>query len=532
MATKIKTYCTIIDYIDAVDPELSNIIKLLCAASNLTSIKGKPGITFLMPDSAYLAEIKELAYSDKTEKATQAADMINALIIRDVFRTPSDWKSKEAVNSLFPYQVVEVASTSANEVVFKSGAKAVIDDKFMKQSLSMDRSDNTKKPQNPGVLAVWKLTGKIPVTTDKPATKKNKKGAVTGGYNPGHLVTQGLRFKIALNVENAFAMACASGNSNKKCAYTEYTLSLLNHIMNKRKDTALMYDKVLPMLSWDKFDFYVLIEPHRNGGEYLLDDGLIADWWQTQAPFNAQTVCDQVCSLLKSGSGCAIYTDRVAVLNAIDKIRKEPIKIADSNKFRTLVDVVADRYDNFINTNSIGGVSNVLPAGVIRFYQNEPGLKMVHDELRYLTFGAFQRLESQFDFGAFHELCNLIGECLHANDVERNSNQKLLNRNVIKSLISPSDLIDEIKIFVCSTMFMYVPMTREEANNLKQNNSTTRPDPHNIVIFNIAKNSYDQHDRLVKLAPMNQDLADALLSLDVSKLDENVRNMLKAKLSI
>ena len=89
---KFKVHCKIIDYVEQQDPELAQIIRAVCADGALTSLKGKPGITFLMPlDKAFREKLLKLATSDNYEDVDKANDMINALIIRDIFRSPADW---------------------------------------------------------------------------------------------------------------------------------------------------------------------------------------------------------------------------------------------------------------------------------------------------------------------------------------------------------------------------------------------------------------------------------------------------------
>lgn len=532
MASKqFKTYCRIIDYVDAVDPELSKIIRGLCVDMSLGSLKGKPGITFLMPqDKAFRAKLEKLAYSDKIEDSNKANDMLNALIFRDVFKSPSDWMAKkdDIPNSLLPSQHVEIESTTANGVIFKSGAKAVIDTDF-------------KDASRRGNLAVWKLeSGEIPVTTDKPSSFKYAKSgkAKTGGYNPGNLASQSERFNIAIAVENAYALCQlqqdtgASGHKRRD-VYLEHTMSLVNYILHVRNDKALLLDKVLPLVSLDKIDFYLLVEPHRASGNYILDDMLIHEWWVNRHnhPCSIAKVVQELEELLDAGDQALIYSNRAQVFEKIAEVRDKLSKYVDARP-RGIVDEISKAYDELNNNNTINGLGPIYPQGLAAYYASEPGLKMLHDELRYLTYGAFKQFEShRFDIGAFNELVNMIGECLYAGTAdERARSQKLLNKTSIKYLISPTEKVQEIKIFLYSTMFMYVPMTSADANNLKQKNSVSRPDPNNIVIFNIAKDLYTQHKRIIDdTDASNLDIVAALRTLNVDSLDPVLRDELKKK---
>lgn len=523
---KFKTHCSIFNYIEQVDSELAAVITNLCAIGALTSLKGKPGITFLRPAKGkFRDELFRLAYHSNVDEAMKASDMLNALIIRDVFKTASEWKSRPVINSLFPYQIVEVASTTPTEVTFKSGAKATIDGNFVDASKKM--VDGTPKQ----VLAVWNLTGEIPIDGPVAGPKSKEK---KGSYEVNNYQAQAQRFKIALAVENAYAVSQSQQSRGRKNVYLDYTMSLVNHIMNIRKDTALMYEKVLPLLSFDKIDFYVLVEPHRADGNFLLDDNLIAEWWDRQAPCSPAAVMEDVQKLLKNGSGCAIYTNRSGVIDAIDSVRRKLMKTVEG-KPRMCVDAISDVYDAAIANNCIGDVSGVWPQAIVSLYQSEPGLKMIHDELRYLCFGAFKALECarEFDYGRFHELTNMIGECLHAgSQVSRNASQKLLNKNKIKYSIAPTATMNEIKVFLYSTMFMYVPLTAEDANNYSKKYSVSRPDPYNIVVFNIAKDLYAQHERCALAPNANKDLIDAVMSLDISKLDAGLAEQLRKKFNL
>lgn len=529
MASKqFKTYCRIIDYVDAVDPELASIMRGTCADMPLGSLKGKPGITFLMPqDKAFRAKLEKLAYSDKTEEANKAADMLNALIIRDVFKSPSEWKSREVANSLLPSQVVDVDSVTAKEVVFKSGARAVLDENF---------KDSSRRSN----LAVWKLvSGELPVTTDKPAQNKfTKHKGKTGAYEPGNLQTQSERFKIALAVENAYALCRLQHESNvtghgHRDVYLEHSLSLISYILNVRNDSATLYEKVLPLISLDKLDFYLLVEPHRASGQYLLDDALIHEWWvqRNSHVCSPSKVIQEIERLLSSGTGALVYTNRALILEKIADARQRIGQVADYRP-RNSVDEIAKVYEELESSNTIGGAGPIYPAALAQFYASEPGLKMIQDELRYLTFGAFKTLEANaFDFGAFHELTNMIGECLHAASADdRARMHKLLNKNMIKYLISPSENVQEIKIFLYSTMFMFIPLTNSEASNLKYKHSIQRPNPSNIVVFNIAKDLYIQHQRLMAPgSPANTDIVAALRSLNIETLDPVLKEELKRK---
>ncbi len=524
-----KTYCRIIDYVEQANPDLASLIRGLCADMIMSSLKGKPGITFLMPqDKALISKLEKLAYSEKPEEATKAGDMLNAMIIRDVFKTPAEWKSREVPNALMPPQVVEVESTSAKEVVFKSGARAVLDENFRDAS----------RRQN---LAVWKLvSGEIPVTTDKPAQSrftKPPKGKL-GGYNPTPSHAQGDRFKIAIAVENAYALhrlQCDSGAVHQpRDVYLDNVLSLINYILSSGNE-ALVVERVLPLLSLDKIDFYFLIEPHKPSPPYLLDDSIIHDWWEKRnsQPFSGKAVLAHIERLLSGTSSTAlIYSNKQHLIDSIESIRSSLNNYINA-KPRLCIDEIEKYYNTLDTSNTIGGHGPVFPEALANYYRSEPGLKFIQDELRFLTYDCFKRLETEgFQRGDFHELTNMIGECLYAaNSAGREQAHKLLNKNTIKYLIAPSENIHEVRVFVSSTAFLYTPLLSCSLS-LAVKNSTARPTPSRMVLFNISKDLYVQHQRLLDMpVPNTPDIASLLKTLNVNTLDPELKAELLRKLS-
>lgn len=532
-ARKFKTHCRIQDYIEAADPEFAEIIRGTCSDMALGSTKGKPGITFLLPqDKSLRKKIADLAYSDKIEDANKAGDMINAMIFRDVFKSTSDWVSKkdDIPNSLFPAQHVEINTASGKEIIFKSGAKAVLDENF---------KDSSRKSN----LAVWLLTtGEIPVTTDKPATLKYAKrprangSAKTGAYEMTSERSKSYRSMIALEVEKEYAnyrrdLNPFSQTGQKRNVYNEYTINLINYILNVVNDSHLVYDKLLPLISFDVTDFYLLVEPHKFGGDYLISDTLIREWWDQRDKHhcNQQNIAAQIENLLLNGSGCLVYSDRVGVLKAIDEVRTK-LQQNILYKPRQCIDEIKKFYNELESENTINGRGPILPPGLHKYYKSEPGLKFIQDEVRYLTYGMFKmsELDPLFDLQRLNNDLNKIAESLFY-DQTGNKMPQLLNKAKIEAFINPTHQITEINMFVNSTMFLYIPMTKSEASNLEQKYSVKRPNPENIVIWNMSKDLYIQHNRVLTSAN-NGAAIKAINNINFNNLDPQTRELLKKQL--
>ena len=515
---KFKVFCHIFDYVESADPELAELLKGTCADMSLRSTKGKGGLTLLIPeDKGYRKEISDFAYSDKPEEANKATDMLNALIFRDVFKTPSDWiaKKDDIPNGLIPSQHVEIDSATATEIVFKNGARATPDKGF---------KDSSKKQ----ILAVWRLTsGKMPVTTDKPAKLKYmKSGKEIGSYELTTTMAQSSRHQIAIEVENEYFLnqVQVRKGGQYRNVYLEYIASFLHHVI--QKDMNLMYEKILPLISLDKLDFYVLIEPHKFGGNYLISDVIINNWWSSREMCDVLSMIQTVQKLLNSSpSDSLIYKDRAGLLNRIHSTRK----LAFETRPRSIIDPIEAVYKQLEDNNTIDGAGPVYPDALYQYYKSEPGLKLIHDELRYTSFLRFKALEQSaiFDHGALDKLLNDIGECLYAStEGERATSKLLLNKKVLKYLISPNDVVTEIGMFVNSTMFLYVPMTFDESCSLKQKNQIGRPEPGKVTLYNVAREIYTHHSRI---KPAADSLVAQLRLLDVSSMDPALRDELKRK---
>lgn len=502
-----NAHCRIYDYVEKVDPELAKILYHTCANFALNNLKGKPGVTFLMPqDKAFVAKLSEKAYSMNGEEVQEAANMLNALVIRDVFKTPAAWLAHkdDIPNSLTTPQHVEIKEiTKEGVVIFKSGAEAILDKNFTDSS----RNQN---------LAVWILTkGTIPVTTDKPATlkyakaQKGKSGGKSGGYTPSTNMRSGLRYQIALAVENAYAMTLLSNDQHlfggpKTNIFIDAVLRLIGYLKDERYVTNGMHillSKVIPLISCDYIDFYILLEPHKQSGDFLLDDSIISGWWQNRFNVSPATLEDINQMLQSTMIPAACYVDRAGLVKSIAQCRSKVNNY--SGQIRNIIDkAIQPSYEVLESENRIGNISNVYPEELAAYYRSNPGLKMMHDELRFVTFHKFCDIEklaksSNVSTGDLSDVFNLISECLHAETPQEvESQRKLLNQKKLMYLIGPTGLVQEIQTFVNSTMFLFIAMTADETSRLYEKSSVSRPQYGKTTLYNIQQGIYETHKRV------------------------------------
>lgn len=544
MSKKFKTHCKLIDYIAQKDSEFAELLRGTCADLTLQSFRGKGGITVLIPakDAPIRKKIADLAYSDNVDDASKAGDMLNAMIFRDVYKTGTDWSNNKnnIPNSLIPPQHVAIKTTTSSTVEFASGAKAKLDTDFR---------DSSRRKN----LAVWILeSGEIPVTTDKPAQFVPQKRAPIkgskkeGSYEPSDELAATLRFRIAIAVENIYMADRVNHShgaevfggcdhnitSSARDIFCEYTMSLVNHVMNVRNDYELLYDKILPLISYQKIDFYNLIEPHRAKG-HLIPDDCILDWWNNRATVNLKTVMGQVHDAMSQlppnveATKAAIYRSPRKVIEAVNDCRT---KIISETVAKETALAVEKTYGELEKDNKIGDLHDVLPPGLYYHYKTNPGLKLLQDELRYLTFLMFEQLElEEFNRAQYEKIINMIADYTHVEDARaRDATRTLTNSTTLKYLIMPTERIQAIQGFVGTTLFLHAPTTRELCANYPFKSVIKRPPAKSDidVVWNIDLRQFKHHTRLASGNDAVAAIIRKLREVDPRAIDPAVRNEL------
>jgi hypothetical protein len=533
-----RAYCSIANFLEDRYPDYYALMRSTCTLSSLG--KSRNGLTLVIPPQSLIDEIAELAQSEDPAKLQLASDTINSMIFVGEYKTPAAFfaNKSDLPNNMYPKQHVEIDKVTDKQVLFKSGAKIEVDPTFI---------DGSKQSK----LAVWKLVGgKLPITKDKNATLANikkKKAGPTGGFTPSERLVQQQRFRMIVAIENEYALSRQHGGTDP---YFHSLLSLVNYVLNVRMDRKLFCERMLPLISYDQIDLYILIDPFRTSGEYLLDDALLADWWRVRqfTAFSYRAVMTQVERILESGGAsdehALVYTGRKQVFDALLRTRKQICQSVDAAP-RLCVGGIVDYYRKFEQTGVIPGTSEQLyPSALTNWYRSQPMLKMVHDELRYLSYIQFRSLESGvFDAGAFITLQNFIAECLSLNTPEERARAcKLLNDVHIRQSVAPAEEVGEVKMFVYSTMFMYIPATRAESRNVAAKYSARRPDPDRLQLWNIGASLSSRVNRLLQLEPEHSvaevdgpdshlNIADLLRGLDVKTLSPDLAQILRDKLT-
>lgn len=166
--TKPESYCKIGVYVQHNAPSLYDNINDLCMFGAF-SMRGRNGVTLLLPDKAGLKEIDTLVGKD----SRKAMEKIQACILPVFISSLADFKKDSDIpNKLGNKLPIEDVSGSA--ITLKGGAIIKTDSKF-------------KRLHADGQYAVFKIENGLPPTTgEKSSQQGNKKGAGRRGVRGGN----------------------------------------------------------------------------------------------------------------------------------------------------------------------------------------------------------------------------------------------------------------------------------------------------------------------------------------------------------
>lgn len=426
MSKQPRKYNRIIDFLDLEAPDLSESIKS-CRAEYLLSPKKKDGIALLLPplDNYSRKQISLLAKGNDADKKS-AIKIISSLII------PQNLKNKD-------------------------------DSKHY--NLSGDEVDLTE--QNSKLIESF--TSTLPLTIYDYTPPKTRKKHEQSKKTLNAKKAQQIRYQISSQIENDYARNMVNP-TNQKNAFITATYSLLYHVMNKDEYYEDVFlGRMLPYISHSEIDFYFLLEPHRiqhSEDDYIVPTIVVEDWWKN---FSGNTTAiNDIYNLLNkhlsdpiSDIKSLIYTNRIKLLSTIDECRYA----VESNKTVSVADVVVKQY---LNEN----MKNKYPEQLAALYKKNRYRKILEDELRYISFKQFTKIQTKFDVNEYEEWLSVIANYMHQEPSEKKL--RLLKADRLNNAIDPISAIKEICTFVQSTCYMFIPMTTEESK--EYNGVSERPD--------------------------------------------------------
>lgn len=479
-----KAHCDVKSYIDAAYPAYGEAIDGVCVAHALHG-----AVTVIVPPEKEQKRLAQQASEGTADAIASVRNVILANVLYDALKTGEDFRGG-AGNRLSPSQHVEVSNVKSRGAVdILSEGKAI--------SLTLDTGfvDATARG-----AAVWQASGAIAPTVDKPAKRKQRgPGARTGGscatgaYEVADYASQSQRFAIGVAVENECASQLMTGKP--LTAHCDNAYGLAAYVL--ANDTVTFYDRVLPNITHTPGDFYVLVEPHNTSHEYLLSDELISGWWKGSHVGSRGEIDAALTKASSGGHNAAIYSKRDEVIAAIAALRADlvaKLNSAGSNASS----VVADAYAAVAATNTIGDVKKVWPQSLADHYRAMPKCKLVCDDMRYWLLCALTSVSTQAAntkslpslMGTLNDIFNVVGDVLHTRTDPKVCTQ------LLQSMIMPTKNIEEICIFVRSSLFMSIPLLPSDVDKLSTNSSIEKKPAFEETFFNIAKLQLVKHQRI------------------------------------
>jgi hypothetical protein len=370
---KMKKYPRIIDYLQAHHPEVYDLIEDLAMHGNLTPKRGG-AVTFLLPDSAYIKEIKKAAESEEPEKAT---DMLSSLIIPDLFSKPEDFKAKgDDIPNLLDKKIT-VKSITPTKVEIDNG-ELTLDTKFH----PFVRQGKSKR----GNMAIWLLKGKVEYEKAPAASMKYirgaKKGAgirhyTRGGHDDAHMEVQQIARKVIEEKITALAMDKKSDDGKIYCPMLNAVVCVLRGFEEKCPDEYRSAHCLLTMCPM--IDFFILycnplvfcpqaiLEARKVGVER---DNNVDYYKRFCSSFDASKI---------GGDPALLLTEAGAeqVNHARDAVRTRLLSNVNTN----LASKILDMYNKVDSSNSLEGVGPIYPKVLADVFSRNRGLHLLIDEV-------------------------------------------------------------------------------------------------------------------------------------------------------
>ena len=174
--------------------------------------------------------------------------------------------------------------------------------------------------------------------------------------------------------------------------------------------------------------------------------------------------------------------------------------------------------------------SNILPESLIK-YHNSPLHKMCEDEIRFVIYQLFSKLENEyiFDRRRFDDVIERIYDYTNGPDLK-----PLLLRDV-RNQIPSNEKITEIRIFVNSTAFFYIPISFTAMTKYPHEYVLNKPSPRGISsIYNISEILHKRclkivetsYNNVIKSKDKDDDIKKLILKMKTEgKLDEFMKSL-------
>src|SRR3989344_3643418 len=363
-----KSYNKIIEYLAENDDEMCDLFAVLF----LEPILQRPtGVTFLNPrDRSVREELTKLAMSEDPDEVKAATQKLSAYVICDHLRTPDDFMAKadDIPNALQQKVVIDRAASNSYEVIIGKW-KATPCDMLTRKKIAVYDLVGASLPTD-APRAAFKY---VKVTRNTKAGKKDE--VVEEQRDVSQEKSRSVRTRIA---EEAIGMYEYQMTRGRRVSFFNplltMVLSLIHFIWTKEGDAAregVYKNRILPLLSFTPADFYIIFEPYRVVGQYLIPNSIIEKWYNIRRDdINVAKIIRTIWhDLAEAKNTYGTFSRRLDIVEEIDKIRQE---VHETGAARQIVEATLNAYVNLAKTNSIGAVTNVYPPELAEVYAADP----------------------------------------------------------------------------------------------------------------------------------------------------------------
>jgi hypothetical protein len=403
------------------------------------TLSGNTPLTFLYPDADYRAEIVNMAYNEP-DRANAA---IESLIIPGGALSSSRAFARDAGDPIGSQLGVEYKVKNArNGRVTLTGEDSA--NSF--ELATVDRFNDAGPNQ-----AIWEIVRGRPPLTGKAFTRrpKSRRAEKRGGGAAGGVKRQ----QMAVQTEKAFEACLVAGTHLRTNPYLERVISLMNYL--KIEDPATLL-KILPVLDYDPMvTFYLVVEPYKTQGEYLIPDGVLDAWGGGSVYKNAkQEYINLFSAAAGLGDDSLVFGDRASIVAAVDAVRARLMELTPARCPQS----VQDAYAVLGKQNEIQDLKRVLPDSTKAALAG--GKKLWQDEFRFITHVAIHDARKLVGAAERARAFRKITEELRNSWPGNNYSSELLLTNVddLKKKVNIRTELILLTKFINSSDFLYVPM--------------------------------------------------------------------------
>lgn len=463
--------------------------------------KAAKGMTFFLPNKKTNAilynKIMTLANAESEEEMVKGSDLIVGLLFFEYLPHAEAIASSKTLKNRVGGRICADVQKKGETIAFANGATAkLLDNSEPKKYIIYDLIRGT--PYLPAEKKEETTVGAEKEIENKRAPTNRSRRKVAHPTQEEIEKEQEAESKRAEEINAAFTNRRKITLATESAAIQHYTvarrrlnpfidnaMSLMHFIIEYcgKDDIANFVENALPHISFDNSDFYILFEPYKVAGDFLIPHHIINRWAAAKLEYSPKQTYAAIDKLMIAAEKTRpkIFADRYKIHEILDTLTLELIgKSDDKGKIAQEIFAV---YSQLAENNQIGGLGPILPDALAAAYKKDPMRKLLIDEFRFLMYKQFSDLESEyFDHIKFREITEMAREFLISPAPTSQSSLRLLNPALLR--FAPERRLSTIRIFLNSSFFMYFPTSKAAMDRIKEdfNYSEEIPAPNQIDV--------------------------------------------------